>query len=301
MPNCGQLIDETITLLLGSSGDSDQVTTLAGNIGPTDLTFQVTQVRNGAMGLSAGTVEIGTELLFVSAIGTDGTATVEPWGRGYKHTTAQSHTAGDKVTSTPTYPRSAVLSALNSAIGRVYPDLFVPKLYRTTTTFPQLTYDVPDDCEWILDARWQLPVGFEYWTAVQRYRLSQGVGDSPDTKTTVDVADSMVPGQPLEFTYAAQPGLLVNENDDFVATTGLPLSCWDLIKYGAAGGDLVASQELSRLQTSSIEQQNRAGLVGPDSGLTSSRYLEAMYQMRLKEEQAALRRRYPIRIGRAWV
>ena len=300
MSNAGKLIDEIATLLLGSSGDSDQVTTLSADMQPTDTTFKVTTIRSGGMGLSAGVVEIDTELMYVSSVGADGTATVEPWGRGLRNTTATAHTAGSKVVSTPTYPRSAILSAVNSALGRVFPTLFVPKLYRTTTTFPALTYDLPDDAEWVIDARWQLPIGFTYWEALQRYRMSQGVGDVPDLGVTVDVADVVISGQPIEFTYAARPAQLVNETDDFATVTGLPASCWDLIKYGAAGGDLVSSQELSRLQTSSIEQQNRAGLVASDSALTSSRYLEAKYQLRLKEEQAALRRRYPIRIGRAW-
>lgn len=299
-PTAGDLVNEVLGLLQGYSADSDQVTTLQSAIGPTDLTFKVTIVRSGAMGLSPGVVEIDSELFYISAVGSDGTATVEPWGRGYNSSVAASHAAGAKVTSFPTYPRVKVLDAINEAVARVFPSLFVPAVYATTTTYPQITYNLPDTAEWVLGARWLPPNGIGVWKSIRRSRTEQTLGQTPDLGVTVDIADTVLPGQPIEFTYAKRPTLLAAESDDFVAVTGLPVSTRDLIIWGAAGGDLVASQELSRLQTSSIEQQNRAGLVGPDSALTSSRYLEAKYQLRLREEIAALRRRYPVRLGRSW-
>lgn len=298
-PTAGDLVNEVLGLLQGYSADSDQVTTLKNSIGATDNSFQVTIVRSGAMGLSPGVVEIDSELLYVSAVGSDGTATVEPWGRGFNSSTPAAHSAGSKVTSFPTYPRVKVLDALNEAVSRVFPSLFVPAVYATTTTYPQVTYDLPDVAEWLVEARWLPPNGVGIWETIQRARVGQSKGQTPDDGTTVDVGDRIIPGQPIEFTYAKRPTSFTAESDLFTAT-GLPASARDLIVIGAAAGTLVASQELSRLQTSSIEQQNRAGLVGPDSALTSSRYLEAKYQLRLKEESAALRRRYPVRLGRAW-
>lgn len=301
MPNASALINEVRGLLQGYSDDSDQVTTLKNSIGSSDLTFQVTVVRSGAMGLTAGLVEIDSELMYVSSVGTDGTATVEPWGRGYNSTTAAAHTAGARVVSFPTYPRTKVLDSINEAIRRVFPTLFATGAYATTTTYPQRTYDLPDTAEWVIDGRWLLPTGIGEWRGLRRWRMAQSYSQTPDLGVTVDIADRTIPGQPIEFTYAKKPSVLTSETDDFVATTGLPASCQDLIVYGAAAGVLVTSQELSRLQTSSIEQQNRSQLVAPSAALTSSRYLEAKYQLRLKEEEAALRRRYGIRVGRAWV
>lgn len=299
-PTAGDLVNEVLGLLQGYSADSDQVTTLKNPIGAADTSFQVTIVRSGAMGLSPGVVEIDSELLYVSAVGSDGTATVEPWGRGFNSSTAVAHSAGAKVTSFPTYPRVKVLDAINEAVSRVFPQLFVPDVYATTTTYPQITYNLPDTAEWVLDAQWLPPNGLGKWQAIRRYKTKQTLGQTPDLGVTVDIADPVLSGQPIEFTYAKRPSLFTAESQDFVTTTGLAISTRDLIAIGAAAGTLVASQELSRLQTSSIEQQNRAGLVGPDSALTSSRYLEAKYQLRLKEEIAALRRRYPVKLGRAW-
>lgn len=301
MPNAGDLVNEVLGMLQGYSADSDQVTTLKNTIGAGDTSFQVTIVRSGAMGLSPGVVEIDSELLYISAVGSDGTATVEPWGRGYDGTTAAAHAAGARVTSFPTYPRAKILDAINESVARTFPQLFVPAVYATTTTYPKNTYDLPDTAEWVIEARWLPPNGIGRWETIRRHRISQTLGQAPDLGVTVDVGDSVIPGQPIEFTYAKRPALFTAESQDFVTTTGLAISARDLIVYGAAGGNPVVSQELSRLQTSSIEQQNRAGLVGPSAALTSSRYLEAKYQLRLKEETAALRRRYPVRLGRAWV
>lgn len=295
------MVNEVLGLLQGYSADSDQVTTLAQSMTANATSFQVTIVRSGAMGLSPGVIEIDSELLYVSAVGSDGTATVEPWGRGYNSSTAATHAAGAKVTSFPTYPRVKVLDAINEAVNRVFPALFVPAVYATTVTYPKITYDLPDTAEWVIDARWLPPTGLGIWESLRRWRMSQTKGQIPDDGTTVDVADPVTPGQPIEFTYAKRPTIFTAESDDFVTKTGLPASTRDLIVLGAAAGSLVASQELSRLQTSSIEQQNRAQLVAPSAALTSSRYLEAKYQLRLKEEAAALRRRYPVRLGRAWV
>lgn len=301
MPDAARLINETLGQLQAYSEDSDQVTTLGADVGVDDLTFQVTIVRSGAMGLSAGVVEIDSELLYVSAIADDGTATVEPWGRGYDGTVPATHATGSRVVSSPSYPRSKVLDALNETILRVFPTIFVPKVTTLTTTVPVVTYDLPEDAEWVLDARWQPPTGVQYWQAIRRWRMSNGgTTVSGDLGVSVDVADALVPGCPIEFTYAAKPAIFTAETKDFEEVTGLPLSMRDVVVTGASSL-LVTSQELSRLQTSSIEQQNRAGLVAPSAALTSSRYLEAKFQQRLQEEQVALRRKYPIRIARNWV
>lgn len=303
MPNAARLVDETLGLLLSFGDDTDQATTLATDITSTSsLTFTVTTIRQGLMGITPGIVEIDSELLFVSAISDAGVATVEPWGRGADGTVAATHTAGARVVSSPSYPRAKILDALNETILRVFPTIFVPKVTTLTTTVPVVTYDLPEDAQWVIDARWQPPTGTGYWQSVRRWRGSTG-GTTVlgDPGVSVDVADTLIPGQPIEFTYAAKPTILPNETADFETTTGLALSMKDVVITGAAAGNLVTSQELSRLQVSSIEQQNRAGLVAPSAALTSSRYLEAKFHQRLMEERATLRRKYPIRITRSWV
>jgi len=295
------LIDETQGLLQTFAQDSDQVTTLGADCAPTDLTVTVSTVRSGTLGLSPGVIEIGSELMFVTAIDQNsGVATVAPWGRGYLGTTATSHSNGDRVTSQPTFPRHWVLNALNETINRVFPEIFVPKVATLTTTVPKITYDLPDDADWVLDARWQPPTGTSYWQGVKRWRDSRGgTTVSGDPGVAVDVADVMTPGCPIEFTYAAAPVAFTDETSTY-ASTGLPDGVRDVLVLGAASA-LTTSQELSRLQTSSVEQQDRAHLVAPAAALTSSRFLEQKFQLRLSEEVKSLRRKWPLRPQWSWV
>lgn len=300
MPTCGQVIDETLALLQSWSLDQSQSTTLTSPILSTDLTFPYDTAANIATGISAGMVEIDRELIYVENV--DGTnATVPAWGRGYRSTTAAAHSAGARVISQPTFPRQKTLDGLNQMFERIFPRIFAVRSFETTTTQPIITYDLPDDAQWLLKARWQVPDGRLYWQDVRRWRMSSGGGTQfGDTGITVDVADYMQPGRPIQFLYAAKPTPLVNETDDFVTVTGLNGGLVDVVELGAAT-QLVTALELSRLQVSSIEQQNRSQLVAPSAALTSSRYLDTRFQERLEEERKALQRLYPPRITREWM
>lgn len=290
-----KMIAATRGLLQSWSLDEEQSTTLADPMDVDDLTFTVTNPRGIATGLSPGIVEIDSELLYCDSVGQSGAATIVPWGRGYLSTTAVSHAANARVISQPTFPRSKILDEMNQAMMRIFPQVFAVKMFETTTTLPQITYNLPDDAEWVLTGKWQLPDGRLYWKSLQRMRVSPAGDDG----VTVDVGDFMMPGRPIQFLYAAKPSPLVNETDDFEATTGLNLGIQDVVTLGAASA-LTVSQELSRLQMSSVEQQNRAQLVAPSAALTSSRYLEQRFQQRLMEERKSLQRLYPPRVNRSW-
>jgi hypothetical protein len=293
------MVDEVLDLL--ESRTQDQASTLAADMTAGDSSFTVTSARGIALGLSPGVVEIGSELLYVSGV-SNVTATVEPWGRGFDSTVPAAHTAGSRVVSQPTFPRARVLDKINQGVGRVYPELFAVASYETTTTYPVTTYDTPDDLKWVLDVRWQPDTQSLRWVQVQRWRLDPGggtqVGDGLNG-LTIEIGDRIPDGRPLHVLYAKAPTLLASETDVFETVTGLPASCRDVVELAAAAA-LTPSLELSRLQVSSAEQQNRAGLVAPSAALTSSRVLEASFQQRLREEQQSLRKLYPPRIMRMW-
>jgi hypothetical protein len=301
MPNASRLIDETLGLLQSFTQDIEQTTTLGADIGASDLSFNVLSATGGLSGLSPGVIEMGTELIYCDSVDATGHATIPAWGRGYDNTTAAAHAAGTRVTSQPSFPRFWVLEAINETIRRVFPRTFAVSVSTFTATFPVITYDLPDTAQWVLDARWQPPTGTGYWQAIKRWRMGTGgttvVGDPG---ISVDVADYVIPGSPIEFTVASMPSQLVNDTDDFEATTGFATSMRDVIVTGAAA-QLTTSQELSRLQMFTIEQQDRARLVAPSAALTSSRFLEQKFLARLQEETMALRRRYPVRLTGGWV
>jgi hypothetical protein len=302
MSTVSKLIDETKGLLQSFSLDEEQATTLTADItSPTAQGFTIGQIRGVATGASPGILEIGSELLFADSVGQDGSVTVPPWGRGYLNTTATTHTAGARVVSQPSFPRAKVLDALNSVLERIFPDLFAIRQVELTVTLPVITYALPADAQSVLTAKWQVPDGRQYWQTVKHWRVSPGGGTIfGDQGVTVDIGDYMTPGRPLQIIYAAKPGQLVAETDDFTTVTGLTASIEDVVTLGAASL-LTVSQELSRLQMSSVEQQNRAQLVAPSAALTSSRFLEQRYQQRLLEERKALQRLYPPRITGGWL
>lgn len=297
----GRMIDEVKGLLQSWSSDEEQSTTLKTTMGSGDVSFTITQPRGVATGASPGILEIETELLYCDTVSADGTVTVTPWGRGYLHTTPAVHLAGARVVSQPTFPRQKVIDVINQTMARIYPKVYAIKTFETAATQPVITYDVPDNCQRVLSAKWLRPGSRQYWQDVAMVRQPQAGGGTHfgDTGVTVDIGDRMVPGQPLLITYAAKPAPLVNETDDFETVTGLDISIEDVVTTGAAVQLLIAL-ELSRLQTSSIEQQNRSALVAPSAGLTSSRFLDQKFQERLAEERKALQELYPPRIMRRW-
>lgn len=300
------LVDETLGLLQSFTQDTEQVTTLSSALGSGALddpaeafTFTVTDVRSGALGLSSGVVQIGSELMFVTTVDEFGTAVVAPWGRGYLGTTATSHNIGDLVTSQPTFPRTAVLDKINETVLRVFPKIFQAKVTTLTTIAPGITYDLPEDAVSVIDARWLPPTGTGTWVGIDMWRPSRGgTTVAGDPGVSVDVADFMTPGQPIEFTYAAVPTPFTNEQA-VLSSTGLAASMRDVLVTGAASS-LTTGAEIARLQQTSIEQQDRARLVPPSAALTTSRFLEQKFQLRLSEEVASLRSRYPIRLRRTW-
>lgn len=297
MSTAGDLVEETLGLLESYSLDEEQATTLAGDISPTDLTFTVTTSRGVATGISPGIVEIGSELLYVSAV--DGTtATVEPWGRGYKKTTATSHTSGDRVVSQPLFPRSMVLTALNETVSRVFPEVYAVKQADFTVTVPSITYDLPDEARWIIEAAWQVPNGMQYWQSCVKARILPSGGVAGLGNVEADIADRMYPGAPLRIIYAAAPTPFSSEDDDY-SVCGLPEGMRQVLKYGAAVAPTI-STELSRLQVATVEQQDRAKIVSESAALTTSRLMDQMFQQRLLEERKTLQRLYPPRVSRSW-
>jgi len=288
------------------TSDEDQSTTLNTNINNSALTFQVTPVRDLVLGVGAGIVEIDQELIFISNIATDGTCTVPPWGRGYRSTVAVSHSVGAQVRTRPPFPYSKIYDEMNTVLDRIFPDIYVIKHYNSTTTIPQITYDLPNDAQWVLKAEWQVPDGRNYWQQARHLRMSAGgrptttSDNNPDKGVTVDVADRMMPGRPIHFEYAAMPTDLTGvPGEDFETQTGLSSSIIDVVIWGAAAS-MAASLEAVRMQLATAEQQARGQYIQGGTALNTSKYFEDRYQLRLKEERESLQQLYPPAIQMVW-
>jgi hypothetical protein len=297
----GVIIDEIRALLRSWTGE-EQSSTLGGSgLNSSATSFTLTDVAGVALNATPGILEIGSELIYASVIDASGNVTVPAWGRGYLNTTKTTHTAGARVISQPLFPRQKILDKLNDALERMFPDVFAVKNFNATTTLPQITYNLPDDAMTVLDAEWQVPDGTLRWVKVRRWEVNPGgrptsaAGNNPDLGVTVDVFDGMMPGRPIHFIYGAKPSELTSESDVFETVTGLGASLKDVAIYAAASA-LVIPLEAARLQLTSAEQQDRTQKIAPSAALTTSRFLEQQFQVRLAEERKALTKLYKPRI-----
>lgn len=304
MTTVAEIIEDTRELLRGNA--EEQSSTLQDDITADAVSFLLTDTRSGALGASLGVIEIERELIYASLIDAQGNVTVPPWGRGHRRTTPAAHAAGSRVISQPQYPRQRVLDKLNDTCNRMFPSVFGVKSFNDTTKAVVNTYNTPDDLERVLTIEWQVPDGTQGWETVRHWKTNPGGrpttadGNNPDQGITVTVGDYMIPGRPIHFTYSARPGPLVNETDIFEDVTGFTPSLKDVCVYGAAAS-LIISNETSRMQLTSIEQQDRTSKITPSAALTAGRYLEQVFQARLAEERRTLQQLYPPRVTGQWL
>ncbi len=104
--------------------------------------------------------------------------------------------------------------------------------------------------------------------------------------------DSQYPIRPSPTTT---PDTLDNNSDDFADVTGLPQSCQDVITLGASY-KLLSFLDPGRINLTSAEADSADSKIPSSAGVSSSRYIYALYQQRLNEEALKLKDRYPIRI-----
>ena len=292
MSTFSQLTDQTLMQLYGYTTLQDEATYLSANLSATGLTATVSD----ATAVSRGIVEIGGEVIWVDDVDTSAsTITIPPYGRGFRGTTAAAHSTGDRVVSSPMFPRQMVQDALNDAIRAVYPDLY--GIGQTTVTFqPAInTYALPSGALDVINVAWQTTGPSKEWMPVRRWRVDKQAATSAfATGVTVSIYDMIVPGRSIKITYTKQPSVLVNDTDDFVTVTGLPASTEDVIRFGAQYR-LVPFFDSARLSGQSAEADYSGQPRNQNNAASLSRFILQMYQVRLAEENRRLSALYPIR------
>ena len=292
MTTFAQMIDDTLMQLTGFSTFQDQATYLTANIEANSLSMLV----NDVTAVSRGLVEIGSELIQVDNINaTAGSLIIPPYGRGYRSTTAVPHFVGERVVSSPMFPRTMVKKALNDAIKAVYPELFA--VGSTIFSFqPSITaYNLPAGALDVLQIRWQSTGPSKEWLPVRRYDVDKHAAVSEFANgVAVNVYDGITPGRSVKVTFTKEPEPLNDETDVFTTVTGLPSSCEDLIRFGAAYR-LVPFFDSARLSGQSAESDFGGANRQPSGASQLSRFLLQMYQVRLAEETKGLQSLFPTR------
>lgn len=242
-------------------------------------------------------MEIGDELVWVDS--TDrisNTVTIAPYGRGYRGTTAEAHDSLSKVTISPTYPRYQIIQAINQTILSVFPRLFATASTTFTYNASKTAYNLPADFEDALFVSWQTVGPTQEWLPVRRYRIDRMAQTGSFTGgRSINLYDFITPGRTVQVFYSKKPGQLTSASSVFTTDTGLPESCVDVIMYGAAYR-LVSFIDPARLSFTSPEANENDPNRPLGSGTNAARYILALYQQRLTEEEQKLQADYPTRV-----
>lgn len=284
MSTFNELADATILDLYGYTQLQDQATHLTAAASDSDLALGVADTT----AVSRGTIEIGDELLWVDGVDLQTSAlNVAPYGRGFRGTTATAHDLGDRVVSTPMFPRARVKQALNDAITAVFPDLFAVGQTTFSWNPSRNTYDIPEHALDILSVTHSTVGPSKEWLPVRRYRLDRNAdADSFTGGSSISIYDNITPGRSVKVVYTKQPTRL-EAGDDF-SDTGLPASCEDVIRLGAQFR-LVPMIDAPHLSGASAEADFASQQRPVGSAATLGRYLLQVYQVRLGEESRRLR------------
>lgn len=300
MPTFAGLVEETLGILKSYSSDQERRTYLTSGIDADDTAIPLADADKA----SESMVEIDEELVEIASVDTlSGTATAFPWGRGQGGTTAATHATNARVTISPRWPRYTVKQRINQVIGGLWPDLFrITTDTSQTTSYTKVTYELPAAAREVLDIRWQTDGSPpEYWAGVHSWRMDASAYTAlHPTGVTVDIGEPMSTGRTLKITYKTEPTQLAADADDFAAVSGLPSTASDLVCLGAAAR-LVASLDVARNQTFSVEHGERIAGMQLGSAVAASKYLMQLYQTRLLQERDRLYERYPMRLSRTWI
>jgi hypothetical protein len=258
---------------------------------------QTTLVVADASTLSRGLIEVGDELMWVDSFDrSTNTATLAPYGRGFRSTQKSPHSIGDRVTISPSFPKDIIRKQINNSVSGVFPDIF--GVYYTTFNFisSQNTYELPQEADEILQVTWQTTGPTREWLPVRQYAINKNayVGTF-NTGKSISVYDGIVPGRTVHIVYSRQPQEMLLSGDDFEDVTLLPSYAKEAVVLGAAYR-MASFMDVGRLpsQAAEVDQIDQQSPVG--SGGTVTRALFQLYQQRLSVASKRQQEDFPIRI-----
>ena len=285
-------IDETKNLLL--TDYVEECDTLGTDLNTTETTVNFTHDTPGIV--PGAIIEIGTELMYVFSVNAStNDATVR---RGFRGTTAASHTALDLVTVNPKFPAQLVLNAVNDELA----DLSSPQngLYQMKTV--EFTYNIAQD-------GYNLTGVTDDILAV--YQVTYTDDGSEDTEPVLPAwslrrdrnTASFASGYALVLHDDANSGqkVRVQYKTGFTAlaatstalsTVGLHTEAYDLPTIGAALR-LMSTRPVRREFIDEQGSSRRADEVPAGAISASMRDLRALRETRINAEAARLDQQYP--------
>ena len=301
MPNLSSMIDEVLINLAGYTYQQDRATYITQDVAATASTIASPIILQLAStdNIGKGAIEIDEELFWLDSFDrVSNTATIPPYGRGYLGTDVAAHTAGTKVTITPTFPRYVIKKAINDTIAAFGATIFAVKTTSFVFNAAQTTYAFNNlNIHNIMTIMWQDIGPSEEWFPIRRWSWDSlasttafGAGAQ-----TVTIGDFVQPGRTVKVVYATDPEPFTSNSQDFATQTGLPNSARDVAILGASYRLLTYLDPARASQVSpQADETDSKRPYGASQSATKQLY--ALYVQRLNEETARQQAQYPIRV-----
>jgi hypothetical protein len=294
MPTLNEMVDEVRSSLAGYTLRQDRISYLTSAINTTDLAMTIGSSAN----LAKGVIEVDDELIWIDNFSqASNVLNAAPgFGRGYQGTSPAPHAQYAQVTLAPTFPRLMIKKAINDVINSLYPKLWAVSSTTFTFNASQTTYPLPDDAESILYMSWQTTGSSLEWLPINRWRADPMANVAAfNTQNTVNIYENIQPGRTVQVWYTTEPTTLDSNTDDYADVSGLPASSAEVVILGASY-KLLSYLDAGRINLSSAEADLNDTKIPSTAGVSSSRYIYALYNQRLNEEALKLQDKYPIRI-----
>lgn len=285
----GALVEGVLSYL--QAQQQNAVTSLTADITSSATSFVV----DDASSVSAGLIEVDTELMqVVRADLSTNTVTIAPRGRGYRGTTAATHTAGAEVRIRPLMPYSSVIREINNELSGLYPKMSWVSDYEFTYDPTKIAFDLPADVGLVLDVRYLDRLN--EWQRVRNWEMEKGQ-DTADVSSGASIRVYAPEAlSTIRVVYGKRFGRPAALTDVMGTVTGLPSSCEDIITIGAACR-LLPSLDVAKLSSVTIPNAEAAGRTPqPGTGVMVAREWRALYKDRIETEVSAFRKAYPVRV-----
>ena len=293
------LMDEVSANLSGYTLQQDRATYLTSDVSSTTSTIDSPTILavGSTDNIGKGIVEVGEELMWIDNYDrVANTCTISPFGRGYNGSTATTHTRGDKVTISPTFPKNAIRRAINDTIKAMGSVLYAVDRTEFTYQVPKNTYGFNNlNIRNILSLSWQSTGPTKEWIPIRHWDWDVAADETVfgAGAQTITIGDYITPGRRVKVVYAKDPDVFTD--NETLTELGFQESTKDVVILGAC----------YRLMM--FLDPARASMVSPQADETDSkrpygssnsitRQLFQMYKQRLDEEIIEQQRHYPIRV-----
>jgi hypothetical protein len=274
----GDLINDVLLAVEGWGMNQGRAAFLSGSMTNVATSFTVANADN----LSEGVAEIDDELVYIQSVsGT--TVTISADGRGYRGTTAASHSSGARVTMNPLVPRAVVKQKINDTIAGVYPAL----RGKATTTFTYLgtaaTYELPALAEDVIQVTYDAPGVTGQWPKLYGWKLDTNANVTEyDTGKTLTLLQVIDVGRTVQVVYTTKPTALSSTSDNLTAS-GLADTARACIVAGAVWR-LASFVGAAMLRQDSVAMDVVDDQSRQDPARVAA-YLRAQYELELAEER----------------